>query len=490
MSLITMKFGGTSVGSAERIRQAAEIVRDARRDHALVVVISALSGITDLIIAAANDACAGNNARLEEHLKQVERRHDQVIEELFSGESRACVQAEVATVLNDLREFCGALLKFRAVTPQLLDVALPMGERMSAPIVAAAMRQLGVNGKAFDSKEFLITNENFGDAVPDMDATARLSGERLLPFVNQGGVPVVTGYQGGTAAGQATTLGRGGSDYSATILGAALNCDEIWIWTDVDGVMSADPRICPDATILPEITFAEAIEMSYYGAKVVHRKAVRPAMERGIPVLIKNSFRPDVEGTRIAAQAQRNGHVVKAVTAVHPAALLTLTVPNVGHFEDLFGRLFLSLGHERIDVLFSTHSSSENALGLVFREQDLERALAAADRVFRTEIKHSVMAPIAVQRDIAVIAVLGETMKGKCGVLARLFTAVARCNVSVIAVAQGASELNICFAVSAASVPIVVRGVHDEFLRQAADPLHAHRSGDDDEKYFASRCCS
>jgi len=253
--------------------------------------------------------------------------------------------------------------------------------------------------------------------------------------------------------------------------------------------MSADPRICPGARILPEITFAEAIEMSYYGAKVIHRKAIRPAYERGIPVLIKNSFAPQVEGTRIAAKAQRNGHVVKAVTCVSPAALITLNMPNGGHFEDLFGRLFLGLGHERIDVLFSTQSSSENAIGLVFREADLERALTVTERVFRTEIKHSVMAPIAVQRNVAVVAVLGETMKGKCGVLARLFSAVARCNVSVIAVAQGASEINICFAVPAVSAPLVIRAVHDEFLGAEIPRLHARLSGDDDEPIYASRCC-
>jgi bifunctional aspartokinase / homoserine dehydrogenase 1 len=489
MSFLAMKFGGTSVGSAERIRQSAEIVRRAGGEHSVVVVVSALSGITDLIIQTANEACAGDGKAQEARLLRIEQRHDEVIEALFRGPRRDAVKAAVAEVLIELREFCSALYKFRSTTPQLLDVALSMGERMSAPIFAGQLCESGVDGRAFDSKEFLITDDAFGDAAPDMQATSRRSRECLMPFVKEGGIPVVTGYRGATAAGQPTTLGRGGSDYSATILGAALGCDEIWIWTDVSGVMSADPRLCPDATTLAEVTFAEAIEMSYYGAKVIHRKAIRPAMQSAIPVLIKNSFRPEDEGTRIAAAAQRNGHAVKAVTGVCPAALITLNMPG-GHFEDLFGRLFLGLGHERIDVLFSTHSSSENALGLVFREQDLERALAIIERVFRTELKHSVVAPIAVQRNIAVIAVLGETMKGKIGVLARLFSAVARGNVSVIAVAQGASELNICFAVAAESAPVVVRAVHDEFLGAWFEPRHLCQQGEDDEQSYASRCCS
>jgi len=485
-----MKFGGTSVGNAERIRQSAEIVRQARREHSVVVVVSALAGITDQIVQTAKAASVGNAEVVDAHLEAIERRHREVMEELFRDARREAVAATVGEVLTELREFCSALLRFRATTPQVLDVALSMGERMSAPMFAAHLSDLGVAAQPFDSKDFLITDDNFGEATPDVHSTTRLSCERLLPLVKQGIVPVVTGYRGATAAGQPTTLGRGGSDYSATILGAALSCDEIWIWTDVDGVMSADPRLCPDATTLAEITFAEAIEMSYYGAKVVHRKAIRPAMDAGIPVLIKNSFSHQAEGTRITLEAQSNGHVVKAVTAVSPAALITLSLHNGGHFEDLFGRLFLGLGHERIDVLFSTHSSSENAIGLVFREQDLERALTIIERVFRTEIKHSVVAPVSVQRDVAVIAVLGETMKGKIGVLARLFTAVARCNVSVIAVAQGASELNICFAVAAESVPKVIPAVHNEFLGRHVQPMLLGQQGDDDEQAYASRCCS
>src|SRR5207253_474927 len=195
------------------------------------------------------------------------------------------------------------------------------------------------------------------------------------PLLKQGRIPVVMGYSGATRTGLVTTLGRGGSDSSATILGAALDADEVWIWTDVDGVLTADPRICPDAVTLPEITFAEAIELSYYGAKVIHRKAIRPAMERGIPVWIKNSFKPRLPGTKIVEAVPASSHPVKAVTAVTQASLVTLTTRRDVHFAEIFGRLFLRLGHERIDVLFSTQSSSEDSLGLVLREQDTEHVV-------------------------------------------------------------------------------------------------------------------
>jgi aspartate kinase len=278
----------------------------------------------------------------------------------------------------------------------------------------------------------------------------------------------VMGYSGATPTGQITTLGRGGSDYSGTILGAAVDADEVWIWTDVDGVLTADPRICPDAATLPEITFAEAIELSYYGAKVIHRKAIRPTMERAIPVWIKNSFNPQARGTKIVESLPDSNRPVKAVTAVTQASLVTLTIRRDTYFAEIFGRLFLRLGHEHIDVLFSTQSSSEDSLGLVLREQDTEHVVHAIQRLFRTELKHGVLNPVSVHRDVAVIAVLGSGMKGTCGILGRLFSAVARINVSVIAVAQGASELNICFAVEAARANEVLKVVHQEFLGAAA----------------------
>ena len=463
-----MKFGGTSVGDAERIRGVAEIVRRSARQDRVVVVVSALAGVTDLIVHALQAATAGSQAAVEDFLRQMQGRHQAALETLFAPDPRKPVRERVDAVLEQLREFCHALALLRSSTPQVLDVALPMGEKMSAQMLAAYLEQNGVRAAYVDAVDVLVTDEKFGDASPDMEGTRRRCQEKLLPLLEQGVVPVVTGYCGATAKGQPTTLGRGGSDHSATILGAAIDSDEIWIWTDVNGVLTADPRVCPQATTLPEITFAEAIELSYYGAKVIHRRAVWPAMQAGIPVWIKNSFAPEVAGTRIAASVAPIGSPVKAVTAVTQASLLTLTTRRDVHFAEIFGRLFLRLAHEHVDVLFSTQSSSENALGLVFREADTEHVLGVIQRLFRNELKHGILNQVSVQRDIAVIAVLGETMKGTFGILARLFGAVARRNVSVIAVAQGASELNICFAVPSVSANDVVHAVHQEFLGAAS----------------------
>jgi aspartate kinase len=375
---------------------------------------------------------------------------------------------EVQSTLSRIQEFCSALLLLGSATPQVMDMVLPLGERMSALMFAACLDGLGAKGVFIDSARVLATDDKFGDASPDMDATRRHCAEVLRPLLQKKQIPVVMGYSGATPTGQVTTLGRGGSDYSGTILGAAMDADEVWIWTDVDGVLTADPRVCADAVTLPEITFSEAIELSYYGAKVIHRKAILPTMQRGIPVWIKNSFKPDVPGTKIVASLPPSGHPVKAVTAVTQACLVTLTTRRDVHFAEIFGRLFLRLGHEHVDVLFSTQSSSENSLGLVLREADTERVVHALQRLFRTELKHGILNPVTVHRDVAVIAVLGSDMKGTCGILGRLFSVVAKNNVSVIAVAQGASELNICFAVTASRVDDVVRAVHQEFLSPGA----------------------
>jgi len=476
MSLITMKFGGTSVGDAACIRGVGSIVHEAAQGDKVVVVVSAMAGITDLIARTLQAATAGTPAATEEPLREMQRRHHAVLEELFPADSREVIRDRVNAVLEQLREFCHALSLLRSSTPQVMDVVLPMGEKISAQILAAYLGQIGTRAAYVDAVTVLVTNERFGDASPDMEATRCRCQESLSPLLERGVVPVITGYCGATAKGQPTTLGRGGSDFSATILGTAVGSDEIWIWTDVNGVLTADPRVCPDATTLPEITYAEAIELSYYGAKVIHRRAIWPAMQAGTPVWIKNSFAPHVAGTKIAPAVAPLGSPVKAVTAVTQASLLTLTTRRDVHFAEIFGRLFLRLAHEHVDVLFSTQSSSENALGLVFREQDTEHVLGAIQRLFRNELKHGILNEVSVQRNIAVIAVLGETMKGTFGILARLFGAVARRNVSVIAVAQGASELNICFAVPASAANEVVHAVHQEFLGVTA-PAHSVAMG-------------
>jgi aspartate kinase len=466
---IVMKFGGTSVGNAERIRQCAGIVSRAAKQDRIVVVVSAMAGVTDLIFRTIEAARHGDAAATRAHLEKFEAVHREMIGQLFGVEHAKAAEDFTAEIFSQLRNACHALSALRSdISAQTADSLVALGERISAWALARFLRQSGASAEFVRAEDVIATDSNFGNAAPDMEATRKRCEQVLVPLLEAEVVPIVAGYSGANAQGKTTTLGRGGSDYSATILGAATDADEVWIWTDVNGVLTADPRLCSDATTLPEISFAEAIELAYYGAKVIHPKAAYPAMNAGFPVWIKNSFRPEVAGTKITHAARPANSPVKSVTSVKDATLITLVTRRDVHPVELWGRLFLRLGQEQIEVLFATQSSPEHALGLVLRKDDAVRVLKLIHVIFRIELAQGVLHPVQVNDEVAVIAVLGESMKGTCGILGRVFSAVARCDVSVIAVAQGASELSICFAVPAAHGAEVVRAVHDEFCTPAA----------------------
>jgi aspartate kinase len=394
--------------------------------------------------------------------------HRELIGNLFEPQHQDAANTYIAEVIAQLQNACHALSALRSdISAQTADSLVALGERISAWALAGYLKQTGSHAEFVRAENVIVTDSNFGNASPDIEATRKKCEQSLLPLLDRGVVPVVAGYSGADALGKATTLGRGGSDYSATIIGAANGADEVWIWTDVDGVLTADPRICPDAATLPEISFEEAIELAYYGAKVIHPKAAYPAAQAGFPVWIKNSFRPEVAGTKITHAAKPANSPVKSVTSVKDATLISLFTRRDIHPVELWGRLFLRLGQEQIEVLFATQSSPEHALGLVLRKDDAVRVLQLIHSIFRIELAQGVLRPAEVNNEIAVVAVLGESMKGTCGILGRVFSAVARCDVSVIAVAQGASELSICFAVAASGGAEVVRAIHDEFCQPA-----------------------
>ena len=465
--LLVMKFGGTSVGYAGGFLQCAQIVRDVAAHDCVVVVVSAVAGVTDLIFRTIDAARRGDTLTTETNLKQFEGIHQRLIAELFEANSsqRAAVLKLTGQVVEQLRSSSQALLALRSdVSARTYDLLTALGERISASLLAACIQQLGTTSEVVGSENVIITDDNFGNAAPDSEATTAACLSMLVPILECGAVPVVSGYSGATREGEPTTLGRGGSDYSATIIGAAMGADEVWIWTDVDGVLSADPRICPDAVTLPEISFAEALELAYFGAKVIHPRAGCPSMNAGFALWIKNSFRPRAIGSRITHAGAPSNALVKAVTSENRATLITLMTGREAHSAELFGRLFLRLGQEGIDALFTTQSSPDHALGLVLRKADGQRVIALVHKIFRIELAQGILKPVAVQDDIAVIAVLGNSMKGNPGILARIFSAVARQTANIIAVAQGASGLSVCFAVPSPKCADVVREVHDEFF--------------------------
>ena len=279
----------------------------------------------------------------------------------------------------------------------------------------------------------------------------------------RGAIPVVTGFRGATREGLSTTLGRGGSDYSGTLVGAALDAKEIWIWTDVDGVMTADPRLVATARIIPEISYREAIELSFFGAKVLHPKTIQPVMKKKIPVWIKNSFNPSCPGTKIAP-ASANGHIgVKAITSVSKADLITISGKDTLSFTEIAAKVFASLSQEEIATLMVTQSSADNVLCFAVHNTDLKRVKTKLEKVFELEILHDYMAALEVMPHVAIVVAIGENMKGTPGIAGRAFGALGRRGINIIAIAQGSSELSISFAVKSSDVKEAVKAIHEEF---------------------------
>jgi len=461
--LIVMKFGGTSVGNAERMRCAAEIVAEHARRAEVVVVVSAMGGVTDMLVRAANEASHGDREHWKSVRRELARRHREVADQLLSAGEQASVLPRLAEQVGNFENLCSGFLLVREVTPRAMDTLSSLGEVMSATLLAAILRSQGSPAEAVDSTELIVTDENFGNASPLFDETNAKTRQRLAGLRKRGVIPVVTGFRGATREGVCTTLGRGGSDYSGTIVGAALDADEVWIWTDVDGVMTADPRLVPHARILPEISYREAIELSFFGAKVLHHKTIQPVMKKKIPVWIKNSFNPSCPGTRIVPSAGNGQPGVKAITSVSKAELITVSGSDALSFPRLAAKVFGSLAIEDIPTLMVTQSSADNVLCFAVHAADLQRVKAKLEKDFELEMLHDYMAAIEVMPNVAIVVAIGENMKGTPGISGRTFGALGRRGINIIAIAQGSSELSISFAVKSSDVKEAVKAIHEEF---------------------------
>ena len=458
-----MKFGGTSVGDAECIRRAAEIIA-ASDQSATVAVVSAMSGVTTRLIAAAR-ACEAGDARVAIELAEtLSRQHLSAIDTLVSDrEARLRFAAETERVLEELTSLCRGTTLLRELTPRALDTISSVGERLSARLMASALCELGLKGVALEATELIVTDGEHGRAEPLMNQTHAKASARLLPLIAEGAVPVVTGFIGATQEGTLTTLGRGGSDYSATILGAALDAEEVIIWTDVDGVLTADPRLVAEARTLREISYNEAAELAYFGAKVLHPKTLRPVVEAGIPVWIRNSFQPEQRGTKITATGHPTARGVKAITAIKDVSLVTVGGRGIVGVPGIAAKTFTAVAEARANVLLISQSSSENDICFILNSADVSRTVEKLRQAFASDLAHHQVEHINVMPEIAVVAVVGERMRGLPGIAGRTFSALGKRGINIIAIAQGSSEYNVSFVTEADAMRDAVLAIHKEF---------------------------
>lgn len=471
------KFGGTSVGDAGRMAAVAELVEAAARDASLVVVASAMTTVTDRLVSAATSAALGDRDGSLAQVAALRDKHAAALDRLRVPD-RVEVGAELDRLFDELDELLRAVSHLRELTPRTRDTVLAMGEKLSVRLLAAALRTRGVRAEACDADQFLETDDRFGEAAALPEVADRTIAAALRPRLARGEVPVVTGFTGRAPDGATTTLGRGGSDLTATLVAAALAADEVTIWTDVDGVYSADPRVVPEARVVRQLHYREATEMSYYGARVLHPLTIIPVAARGIAVRIRDSFRPSLEGTVVDGRFTPGSHPVKAVTAVRAHALLALEGKGMAGVPGVAARLFGALAARGISVTVISQSSSESSICLAVPESQADAAEQAVKREFRGDLTRGTVDDVTVRRGVALIAVVGLGMAHSPGVAARVFGALGGRRINVLAIAQGASELNITLAVDGTEADAALRALHEAF------GLHRLDTGEDTTRGF------
>jgi aspartokinase/homoserine dehydrogenase 1 len=458
-----LKFGGSSLATPGAIRAVGAIVADARKHEPVLVVVSAFRGVTDQLLDCARMAEHGD-ANYLHTFDEIARRHRAAVTALVTGR-RVQTRKQVETLLDELRGTLQGVHLLRHCPSRALDMTASFGERLSALILAAYLNRFHPAELA-DAREFVRTDDQFTHAAVNFPATNRLTRKRFAPLLKKRSapVPVITGFIGATDDGHTTTIGRNGSDYSAAIVGAAVGASVIEIWTDVDGVLSADPKIVRGAFVLPQMTYEEAMELSYFGAKVIHSATIAPAVAKRIPILIKNTFNPEAPGTLISSKrAEPAETLAKGITTVDGLSLLTLRGPGMVGVPGIAERLFRTLAAKRVNIILISQASSEHTICFAVRGVDANRGIDAIAQEFPHEVRDKLMMTDH-RKDQAILAVVGEGMKGRPGIAGKLFDSLGRNNININAIAQGASERNISCVIDAAQQARALNAIHQAFF--------------------------
>lgn len=466
MGTLVVKFGGTSVGSAEALTQAADIVQElVRVRNRLVVVVSAMSGVTDALIRGTHTAAAGDDQAYRSIVTDLRALHYRAVDALLlsDGENTQLL-AGIDAYLDEFSTFCHSVFVLGEATARAMDAVTSLGERINARTVAALLRQRGLCSEAVDATEVIVTDDTFQNAVPLMEASRAQASTRLGPLLEKGVVPVVTGFVGATKMGITTTLGRGGSDFSAAILGACLDAGEVWTWTDVDGVMTADPNMVPEAQVIPTLSYSEVSELAYFGAKVLHPRTIRPIVERDIPLWVKNTFNPTSPGTRIVREPESTPGTVKAVTAIKGLSLVTVEGRGMMGVPGIAARTFSAVASQGASVLMISQSSSEQSISFVIPSDAVVPVVDAIEGEMAMELARRDVDRVWSLEDVVIVSAVGTGMRGTPGVAHRIFGALGEEGINVIAIAQGSSECSISLVVEADAAADAVRKIHEQVL--------------------------
>jgi len=460
---VVMKFGGSSVASAERIKNVADRVKGNGKGHQVVVVCSAMGDVTDELLALCADASKGMEKPVEERLASIRETHLAALTATVSDKAvRRQVLGMLNATLSQLEKLARGSTVLGELTPRSKDAILACGERLSNPIVMGALIERGMDAVYMTGGEAgIMTDDRFGDATPLMEVTKFQVREKLGPLLAEGKTPVVTGYIGATQRGDITTLGRGGSDFTGTTIAAAIDADEVWIWSDVDGLMTADPRIVPDARVLREISYEEAGEMAVFGAKALHPRTLEPVAEKGIPVRFRNTFKPEDPGSLVKKNPRLYAkNVVKAVALVKEVAVITVAGASMVGKPGSAARIFEVMGRSGINVLMISQSVSESNISMVVARSSMEKGANALELALLGQggYRH-----ILTEDDVSAIAIVGGAMRTTMGVASTAFGAISAKRINIKMIASGSSNQNLSLIVAEKDARDTVRAIHSAF---------------------------
>ena len=464
-----LKFGGSSVANAENIGKVASIVLSRKEISKAIVVVSALGGTTDVLLDCAKLASEEKEV-YQSKLTSLEMRHVKCIQELIPITNQSRLLSEIKSHFNELEDICKGIFLLGELSPSTKDRVVSFGELMSAKIVAAKFQSLGMKTVMADARDLIITDSNFTNALVNFSVTNALIEQYFAQ--NTFDVTIVPGFIASNSNGKTTTLGRGGSDYTAAILAAALQTDNLEIWTDVSGMMTADPRLVSNARAIPRISYQEAMELSHFGAKVIYPPTIQPVMAKDIKVWIKNTFAPDDEGTLIERSSANDSSNIRGISSINDLVLLSLEGSGMIGIPGFSKRLFEALANEKINVILITQSSSEHSICVGIERANTKKAKEAIDQCFAYEIETGKVDPLIVEPDLSVIALVGDNMKNHTGISGKMFGALGRNGVNIRAIAQGSSERNISAVIPSKDVKKAVNVLHEEFFETTDKQLH------------------
>lgn len=466
-----IKFGGSSVATPERIKAVINIVKPYSQSD-VAIVFSAFGGVTDVLIQLSTLALEGN-ADYKKKLEEVETHHLNAVRNLISIKNQSSILAQVKIQINELEDVLQGVFLVKERTLRTLDYIMSFGERLSAYIISEAMKDAGLAAEYLDARKVIRTDNQFGYAKVDFDVTNKLIAEH---FKFHDALQIITGFIATSESGETTTLGRSGSDYTAAIFAGALKVSSLEIWTDVDGMMTADPRLVKKAFTIPTMSYEEAMELSHFGAKVIFPSTLLPAMAHNIPIWVKNTFRPEVDGTLISAEST-NGKLIKGISSMNGISLLNIQGSGMLGVVGVSMRLFSTLAQEKVNVILISQASSEHSICIAIESASAAKAKAALKKEFQHEIRNELIDDVHVTDGLSIVATVGDGMKHHPGTSGRMFIALGKNGINIVAIAQGSSERNISVVIKQDDVAKALNVLHDAFFLSDRKTVHVFLAG-------------